>query len=237
MDELKPALYLIPVTLGNTPIEQVLPSYNKEVILHIRHFIVEEVRTARRFLKSIDKNINIDDLVFYPMGKHADIATFKEYLNPLKNGQSIGIISEAGCPAIADPGAIVVAIAHQLHLNVIPLVGPSSILMALMASGFNGQSFAFNGYLPIDNASRIAMIKKMEEKATSSKQTQIFIETPFRNEQLFQDILKTCRNNTKLCVAANITCPNEFICTQSILDWKKGHSPDIHKIPTIFLIY
>lgn len=237
MEEIKPALYLIPVTLGPTPVEQVLPSYNTQVILSIRHFIVEEVRTARRFLKSVDKNINIDELTFYPMGKHADTALFRKYLEPLTQGQSIGIISEAGCPAIADPGAFVVAIAHQLNLPVIPLVGPSSILMALMASGFNGQNFTFHGYLPIDGSGRTAHIKKMEELAHAKKQTQIFIETPYRNEQLFQELLKTCRGNTKLCIAAGITCPEEYIHTHTIQDWKKTPLPNLRKTPAIFLLY
>ena len=154
------ALYLIPVTLGATPFHQVIPAYNLDVIRQIRHFIVEEERTARRFLKMVDKSIDIDQLTFYPMGKHADPKQFRDYLRPLCNGEAMGIISEAGCPAIADPGADVVAIAQSLNLRVIPLVGPSSILLGLMASGFNGQSFAFHGYLPINDGQRSAMLKK-----------------------------------------------------------------------------
>ena len=152
MEKSSPALYLIPCTLGATPIEQVLPAYNKEVILSIRHFIVEEIRTARRFLKQVDREINIDDLHFYPMGKHAEIDRFASYLAPLRKGESVGVISEAGCPAVADPGADIVAIAQREGLRVVPLVGPSSIILAVMASGFNGQSFAFHGYLPIDHS-------------------------------------------------------------------------------------
>jgi len=237
MEAIIPALYLIPVPLGNTPVDQVLPSYNREVILQIHHFVVEEVRSARRFLKSVDRDINIDELVFYPMGKHADSAVFREYLKPLANGESVGVISEAGCPAIADPGAIIVAQAHQMHLRVIPLVGPSSILLALMASGFNGQNFAFHGYLPIDTSARTSAIKKMEEKTRTEKQTQIFIETPFRNEQLFRELLKCCHNSTKLCVAASITCIDEYIQTYTIEVWKKMPIPQLHKLPTIFLIF
>lgn len=237
MEDIKPALYLIPVPLGDTPVGQVLPSYNREVILQIHHFIVEEVRTARRFLKNIDKNINIDELSFYPMGKHADQALFRKYLEPLVHGESVGVISEAGCPAIADPGAQVVAIAHKLKLPVVPLVGPSSILLALMASGFNGQNFAFHGYLPIDASARTSAIKKMEEKARTEKQTQIFIETPFRNEQLFQELLKSCHNSTKLCIASAITCAEEYIHTHTVETWRKTSMPHLHKIPTIFLIY
>ena len=231
------ALYLIPVTLGATPFHQVIPAYNLDVIRQIRHFIVEEERTARRFLKMADKSIDIDQLTFYPMGKHADPKQFQDYLRPLCNGEAMGIISEAGCPAIADPGADVVAIAQSLNLRVIPLVGPSSILLGLMASGFNGQSFAFHGYLPINDGQRSAMLKKLEARCSAEEQTQIFIETPFRNQQLFEDLLRICHPQTRLCVAAGITCEEEFIHTHTIQEWKKTTLPDLRKTPTIFLIY
>ena len=231
------ALYLIPVTLGATPFHQVIPAYNLDVIRQIRHFIVEEERTARRFLKMADKSIDIDQLTFYPMGKHADPKQFRDYLRPLCNGEAMGIISEAGCPAIADPGADVVAIAQSLNLRVIPLVGPSSILLGLMASGFNGQSFAFHGYLPINDGQRSAMLKKLEARCSAEDQTQIFIETPFRNQQLFEDLLRICHPQTRLCVAAGITCEEEFIHTHTIQEWKKTTLPDLRKTPTIFLIY
>ena len=231
------ALYLIPVTLGATPFHQVIPAYNLDVIRQIRHFIVEEERTARRFLKMADKSIDIDQLTFYPMGKHADPKQFQDYLRPLCNGEAMGIISEAGCPAIADPGADVVAIAQSLNLRVIPLVGPSSILLGLMASGFNGQSFAFHGYLPINDGQRSAMLKKLEARCSAEDQTQIFIETPFRNHQLFEDLLRICHPQTRLCVAAGITCEEEFIHTHTIQEWKKTTLPDLRKTPTIFLIY
>ena len=231
------ALYLIPVTLGATPFHQVIPAYNLDVIRQIRHFIVEEERTARRFLKMADKSIDIDQLTFYPMGKHADTKQFRDYLRPLCNGEAMGIISEAGCPAIADPGADVVAIAQSLNLRVIPLVGPSSILLGLMASGFNGQSFAFHGYLPINDGQRSAMLKKLEARCSAEDQTQIFIETPFRNQQLFEDLLRICHPQTRLCVAAGITCEEEFIHTHTIQEWKKTTLPDLRKTPTIFLIY
>ncbi len=237
MDMLKPALYLIPVTLGDSSLGRVLPEYNREVILGISHFIVEEVRTARRFLKQVEKGIDIDRLTFYPMGKHADEAAFRKYLEPLVKGEPVGVISEAGCPAIADPGAQIVAIAHQMNLPVVPLVGPSSILLALMASGFNGQCFAFHGYLPIDVSARASAIKKMEEQIRIKKQTQIFIETPYRNEQLFGELLKTCHDNTMLCVASGITCPEEYIHTHTIREWRKKTAPALCKIPTIFLLY
>lgn len=234
---LVPALYLIPATLGETPVERVLPSYNYEVILNLRYFIVEEVRTARRFLKSVDKSIDIDSLIFFPMGKHADTGLFRKYLEPLVKGEPIGIISEAGCPAIADPGASVVAIAHNLHLRVIPLVGPSSLLLALMASGFNGQNFVFHGYLPIDENARSAKIKQMESAARAEKQTQLFIETPYRNVQLFNQLFHFCKPNTLLCIAAGITCKEEYIKTYTVQEWKKITLPDLRKIPAIFLIY
>lgn len=231
------ALYLLPVTLGETPIEQVLPPYNREIILHIKHFIVEDIRSARRFLKKVDRNINIDELEFYPMGKHASVDLFAEYLKPLQAGCSMGVISEAGCPAVADPGADVVAIAQRKGLRVIPLVGPSSMILAVMASGFNGQSFAFNGYLPIDCGDRVKKIKQLEGRVYAEHQTQLFIETPYRNAKLMEMLLQTCRPQTKICVAAGITCPEEYICTKTVLEWKKTKLPDLSKIPAIFLIY
>ena len=185
------SLYLIPVTLGETPLSNVLPAYNKEIILSIRHFIVEEVRSARRFLKKVDRNIDIDALTFYPMGKHADTEAFASYLRPLEQGNAMGVISEAGCPAVADPGADVVAIAQHKGLKVVPLVGPSSMVMAVMASGFNGQSFAFNGYLPIEPGERVRRIRTLEQRAYAERQTQLFIETPYRNAKLFDDLVRT----------------------------------------------
>ena len=231
------ALYLIPVTLGDTPISNVLPSYNKEIILGIRHFIVEELRTARRFLKAVEKSIDIDSLTFYEMGKHADVSRFNQYLEPLRKGQSVGVISEAGCPAVADPGADVVAIAQREGLRVVPLVGPSSILLAVMASGFNGPSFAFHGYLPIDAGARTKRLKQLENRSAAEHQTQLFIETPYRNEKLMADLLATCNPQTRLCIAAGLTTEQEYVRSQSIRDWKKNGLPQISKIPTIFAIY
>ena len=231
------ALYLIPVTLGDTPISNVLPTYNKEIILSIRHFIVEELRTARRFLKTVEKSIDIDALTFYEMGKHADASRFSQYLAPLRNGLPVGVISEAGCPAVADPGADVVAIAQREGLRVVPLVGPSSILLAVMASGFNGQSFAFHGYLPIDAGARSKRLKQLESRSAAEHQTQLFIETPYRNEKLMADLLATCNPQTKLCIAAGLTTEQEYVRSQSIRDWKKNGLPQISKIPTIFAIY
>lgn len=230
------ALYLLPVTLGDTPIETVLPSYNHDIIVHIRHFIVEDIRSARRLLKKVDRNIDIDSLTFYPLNKHTSPEALSGYLKPLEAGESMGVISEAGCPAVADPGADVVAIAQRKGLRVIPLVGPSSIILSVMGSGFNGQSFAFHGYLPIDASERIKTLKLLEQRIYSENQTQLFIETPYRNHKMFDDIVSTCRPQTKLCIAANLTCEGEYIKTRSIKDWK-GHCPDLSKIPCIFLLY
>lgn len=230
------ALYLLPVTLGETTIEKVLPTYNKEIILGIKHFIVEDVRSARRFLKKVERNINIDELTFYPLNKHTSPEAISGYLKPLIEGHPMGVISEAGCPAVADPGADVVAIAQRKNLKVIPLVGPSSIILSVMGSGFNGQSFAFHGYLPIEPNERIKRIKALEQRVYSENQTQLFIETPYRNLKMMEDILKNCRPQTKLCVAANITCEGEFIKTKTVKEWQ-GKLPDINKIPCIFLIY
>ncbi len=232
-----PALYLIPVTLGDTPIEKVLPAHNREVILSIRHFIVEEVRTARRFLKAVERSIDIDSLTFYPMGKHADAALFSRYLEPLRKGESVGVISEAGCPAIADPGADIVAIAQREGLRVVPLVGPSSILLAVMASGFNGQSFAFHGYLPIDNNARSKRLKQLEARSAAEHQTQLFIETPYRNARIIADILNACQPTTRLCIAAGLTTEQEYVCTKTVREWKQTRLPDLAKIPAIFAIY
>ena len=233
---MSPALYLIPVELGDTPQERVLPAYNREVILGIRHFIVEEVRSARRFLKRVDRDIDIDSLTFYPMGKHADAALFASYLRPLEAGEAMGVISEAGCPAVADPGADVVAIAQKKGLRVVPLVGPSSMILAVMASGLNGQSFAFHGYLPIDAAERVKRLKKLEVRAQQEHQTQLFIETPYRNAKLFETLCSTLRPQTRICVAAGITTDEEWIQTKTVAEWRRQRLPDLSKIPAIFLM-
>lgn len=230
------ALYLLPVTLGDTAIESVLPAYNKEIILQIKHFIVEDVRSARRFLKKVDKDIDIDSLTFYPLNKHTSPEDISGYLKPLAAGLSMGVISEAGCPAVADPGADVVAIAQHKNLKVVPLVGPSSIILSVMASGFNGQSFAFYGYLPIEPGERIKTIKHLEQRIYSENQTQLFIETPYRNNKMAEDIIRNCRPQTKLCIAANITCNGEYIKTKTVKEWQ-GKLPDLSKIPCIFLLY
>ncbi|MFT3995333.1 MAG: SAM-dependent methyltransferase [Dysgonomonas sp.] len=233
---MQPSLYLIPVTLGETAIEQVVPSYNKEIILQIKYFIVENIRTARRFLKKVDTNINIDELTFFELNKHTNLEQIENYLLPITNGFHIGIISEAGCPAIADPGSDIVAIAQRKDYSIVPLVGPSSILLSLMASGFNGQSFAFLGYLPVDGSERIRKIKQIEQRVYHEDQTQIFIETPYRNQKLVEDLIKNCNQTTKLCIALNITCEDEYIKTKTIKQWTKT-LPDMSKKPCIFLLY
>ncbi|MCL2649452.1 MAG: SAM-dependent methyltransferase [Candidatus Azobacteroides sp.] len=233
---MQPSLFLIPVTLGETEINRVLPDYNREVIRQIKHFIVEDVRTARRFLKKTDSSIDIDELTFFELNKHTSSEVVSDFLLPVSSGFSVGVISEAGCPAIADPGADMVAIAQKKNIPVVPLVGPSSILMSLMASGFNGQNFAFHGYLPIDSNERISKLKLLEQRVYSDNQTQLFIETPYRNGKLVEDILKTCNPATKLCIAADITCENEYIKTKTVSEWKK-QLPELSKRPCIFLIY
>lgn len=240
------AVYLIPVTLGDTSIEQVLPAYNREVILGIKHFIVENIRSARRFLKKVEQSINIDDLTFYELNQHTDRTSIERYLDPIKQGLPVGIISEAGCPAVADPGADVVAIAQRKNIKVVPLVGPSSIIMSVMGSGFNGQSFAFHGYLPIDDNQRVARIKQLENRVYSEDQTQLFIETPYRNGKMMMTLLSVLRPQTRICLAADITCADEKIVTRSVAEWRKripqGASEEVigkevPRVPAIFLIY
>lgn len=229
-------LYLIPNTLGQSNIDNVLPSYNISVAKNLRHFIVENVRSARRFLKMLDRDIVIDDLSFYELNRHTPPDRIAELLLPIYEGHSMGIIPEAGCPAIADPGADVVAIAQRKNIRVVPLVGASSIILSLMASGFNGQSFAFVGYLPIDKKARIQRLKQLESRASSERQTQIFIETPYRNNQLVQDMVATLKPDTLLCIASELTADTESVKTLPIAEWAKQQI-DINKRNTIFLIY
>ena len=202
----------------------------------IRHFIVEEIRSARRFLRKTDREFPIDDCTFCEMGKHADEKQFSTYLQPLREGKPVGVISEAGCPAVADPGADIVRIAQREGLRVVPLVGPNSMIMAVMSSGLGGQSFAFNGYLPVEPSDRAKRLKALESRAWTEGQTQLFIETPFRNQKMFQSLLSTLRPQTRLCIAAGITTADEYIRTLRISEWKKEVLPDLSKVPTIFLI-
>ena len=231
------ALYLIPCPMGEAANEQVLPSYNFKIVQNIRHFIVESRKSAVRFLISLDKNFPIDSCTFTELSEHTDEkADLSKILLPLEKGESMGVISDAGCPCIGDPGSRAVELAQKKNLRVIPLVGPNSMIMAIMASGFNGQNFAFNGYLPVKNGERESKIKQLENKVYKENQTQLFIETPYRNQKMFEAILKTCRPDTKLCIASGITTREEFIKTKTIQEWKK-EKIEIEKIPTIFLLY
>lgn len=230
-----PTLYLIPVPLAEVEHSTCLPEYNREVIASLRYFIVEQVRTARRFLKATLPEININELHFYELNKHTPIEAVSSYLDPMKDGHSIGIISEAGCPAVADPGSDVVAMAQSKRYRVESLVGPSSILMALMASGMSGQRFAFLGYLPIDERERQRTVREAEQRALSLGETQIFIETPYRNDKLAADLVRLCRPTTRLCIGCEISAPSGHTVTRTIAQWR-GKLPSLHKRPCIFLI-
>ena len=231
----KGTLYLIPVPLAEEVAHKTFTPYLVDTINQIDTYIVENSKTARRFLKEAGLKTPQKDLIVHDYGKH-NRTDLGQFFVELAAGKDVGLMSEAGCPGIADPGADIVAEAHKRGIKVIPLVGPSSILLALMASGFNGQSFAFWGYLPIDKEQRTKRIKDLDLSASRYKQTQIFIETPFRNNQLFEEVLKSCKPNTQVCVASNLTAEDEFIKTQSVYNWRKEEI-DLHKKPTIFLLY
>ena len=228
-------LFLVPNVLSDGDWQNVLPAGVLPVLTNTRYFIVENIRTARRFMKQVNKDTDIDRLTFFELNKHTQPNEIPSFLEPLKKGEDIAVISEAGCPGVADPGADIVKLAHKKGVAVVPLVGPSSILLSLMASGLNGQNFAFNGYLPVKPGERSRAINQLDKKAKNEQQTQIFIETPYRNNQLITDLLKTCSSSTLLCIAANITGENELIATKSVAEWKKN-VPDLHKQPAIFLI-
>lgn len=232
----KGTLYLIPVVMAEGAEQQSLTPFLSQTINEIKEYIVENEKTARRCLKNAGLQTKQSELLIHDYGKHQRGGSLKPYFQGLENGQNVGLMSEAGCPGIADPGADIVAEAHRRGIRVVPLVGPSSLILALMGSGFNGQSFAFQGYLPIDKQGRIKRIKDLEAFAERFRQTQLFIETPFRNNSLINDILSVCKNDTKLCIAANLTSADEFLQTKTIAEWKKT-VPDLHKQPCIFLIY
>lgn len=232
----KARLYLFPVPMGDSPVDSVLPPANIAIIREVRHFVVENLRSARRFLKSCDRSIDIDSLSMVELNEHTDPADVAPMLDPMAAGHSIGVISEAGCPAVADPGADLVAIAQTRGYEVVPLVGPSSILLSLMGSGFNGQNFAFNGYLPVDTKARGIKLKEMTRRITAEHQTQIFIETPYRNNRLIADLCERLPGDFRLCVASDITCSRQSIITRPLSQWKKA-SYNYDKIPTIFLLY
>mgnify|MGYP001041343253 FL=1 len=228
-------LYLIPSLLGDTDPDQVLPAGTIERMRTIDHFIVEQVRTARRLLSKINTLKPIDKIQFFELNKHASIKEIQTFIEPIYDGKDVGLMSEAGTPCIADPGAVIVEMAHEAGIRVIPLSGPNSIIMALMASGLNGQSFAFHGYLPIHNAAREKAIKHIQSLSIQLHQTQIFIETPFRNNQLFAALIRVCKPGMYLCIATNISLINEKIITRTIEEWKK-YKPDLHKKPSVFLL-
>ena len=236
---LEAGLYLIPTQLSDAPIERVLPVHNIDVVRGIRYFVVESLRSARRFLKKCDRNIDIDALTFTELNEHSDLgdtAALEAMLEPIGHGEPVGVISDAGCPAVADPGADLVAIAQRKGYKVFPLVGPSSILMSLMASGFNGQSFAFVGYLPVDAGARQKCLKEMTRRIEREHQTQIFIEAPYRNNQLIADLAQHMPQGMRLCVASDITGENQSIITRTMAQWRQAQY-NYHKVPTIFLMY
>ena len=228
-------LYLIPTTLGDTEPLEVMPLSVKKIIEEVNYFIVENEKSARRFIKKISAKKSQSSLQIMLLDKYAEELETRRYLDVCKQGISVGLLSEAGAPAIADPGASIVKLAHESGIQVVPLVGPSSILMAMMSSGMNGQNFAFNGYLPIDKDERRRAIKELERLSKSKNQSQIFMETPYRNEKMFTDLKATLTPTTELCIAADITLPTEYIKTFTVEDWKHQEI-DLQKRPTIFII-
>ncbi len=232
---MKGVLYLVPNTLGNPDTTETIPVGIKGRVSDISLFIVENLRNARRYLKSLNREINIDALTFFELNEHTSAEEIPSFLDRVEQGLDAAIISEAGVPGVADPGAEVVRIAHEKGIRVVPLTGPSSILLALMASGLNGQSFCFHGYLPLKRPERIKKIKELEQKVIRSGETQLFIEAPYRNDGLLADILDTCQASTRLCIAADITLDSEFIFTKTSGAWKKK-KPALHKRPVLFLL-
>ena len=228
-------LFLIPAPLGDGAVEFVIPQGTLDVLHTLRFFVVEELRTARRYLKKAGIKTPIEQLTFFELNEHTPETDIAAFLEPVLEGNDMGLLSEAGAPAVADPGANLIALAHRQHIEVMPLVGPSSLLLALMAAGLNGQSFAFVGYLPVKSQERQQRLRQLEKRSIAERQTQLFIETPYRNRALLNDLLTVCAPHTRLCIAANITMPDAYICTQTIAEWKKT-AVDIHKKPCIFLI-
>lgn len=233
--ENKPKVYLIPTLLGENTQEKSIPPYNLAILEELEYFCVENEKSARRFIKSVLPNKKQSDLKIEILNKRTSEEEVRHLLTPLKKGKSIGILSEAGMPGIADPGALLVQLAHNTGFQVIPLVGPSSLFLALAASGFNGQSFTFHGYLPIDKKERKSTIKNLEQISLKNNSAEIFIETPYRNNKLLEDLISTLNPNSSLCVACDITLPTEYIKSKHIKDWKKEKA-DLHKRPAIFII-
>jgi len=229
-------LYLVPVTLGDDQIGKALPSDAIRIIQRLEHFVVENEKTARRFLGVIKPLWPIREISMVALNEHTDAKALKAMLQPLLENHDVGLMSEAGCPGIADPGADLVALAHRHQIKVVPLVGPSSILLSLMASGLNGQQFAFTGYLPSEKTARINKIKDLEQRSRQAGETQIFIETPYRNQHVLQDLLDHCHPATRVCVSTNVSLGNESISTKTVQQWKSSTLPDLHKQLTVFLL-
>ncbi len=229
-------LFLIPVPLAENASAKSFTPYLTQTINHIKEYIVENEKTARRFLREAGLTIPQSELTIHDYGKHNRDIPINEFFTGLVAGNDVGLMSEAGCPGVADPGAEIVAEAHRKRIKVVPLVGPSSILLAIMASGFSGQSFTFHGYLPIDKIERAKKIKELEALSQRNKQTQLFIETPFRNNPMLEEILRSCAPKTRLCIACDLTAESEFVQTKTIAEWKQK-VPDLHKRPTIFLLF
>lgn len=232
----KGKLYLIPITLGENNPDEVLPQTVKRAVELIDCYIVENEKTARKFIKSIAPEKAQATLVLSTLNKHTEVTDHNKMIQPCLEGINVGVMSEAGCPGVADPGAVIVKLAHEKGIQVVPLVGPSSILLAMMGSGMNGQSFAFNGYLPIDKSEKKTALKHFEKLSNDKNQSQLFIETPYRNNKLIEDLLQTLHPNTHLCIAADLTLPSEFIKTMRVSDWKKSKI-DLQNRPAIFIIH
>ncbi|MBT8268245.1 MAG: SAM-dependent methyltransferase, partial [Bacteroidia bacterium] len=229
-------LYLIPTRIGDNPPLEVLPLSIKKIVEETDYFIVENEKTARRFIKRISPKKSQGSLSISVLNKFTDESELPSFLDPCLEGEHVGLLSEAGCPAVADPGSEIVRMAHEKDIRVVPLVGPSSIILALMSSGMNGQSFTFNGYLPIDKSERKKELKRLERLSAERNQTQIFIETPYRNNQLLQDMMQVLGNMTRICVASDLSLPTEYIRTKTAAEWK-NEIIDLHKRPTIFILH
>lgn len=229
-------LYMVPVTLGDDNLSYVIPADVMQLVQSLEYFVVENEKSARRFLGSVKTHKPVRELNFQLLNEHSAEKDLPALIAPLLAGHNVGMLSEAGCPGIADPGATLAALAHRKGIKVAPLVGPSSILLSLMASGFNGQQFTFLGYLPSDKAARVNKLKDIEKHSQRFNETQIFIETPYRNQHMLEDILASCGANTKLCIARNVSLETEFVVSKTIAEWKKSELPDLHKQPTVFLL-
>lgn len=229
-------LYLIPTPLGEGPVSAVLPEDVRKRAASLRHFIAEHPKTARAFLKQLELTHPLQEIEMTVLDEHTSDDALEALLAPLLSGEDVGLVSEAGCPGVADPGANLVRLAHRRSISVVPMVGPSSIILALMSSGLNGQRFAFHGYLPADRAARAEKLKQVERDSELRDETQIFIETPYRNSQLFEAIVEICKPDTLVSVASNLTCENQMTLSRTVADWKSA-IPDLQKNPTVFLIY